>query len=468
MRRIAKRRALVALGIALVGILIAIAAFAGSARGSHAALRGAMTPGVGAHPKAAYIGKASAQPGITVFGCQTRPITAAPASSCYGPDQIQRAYGIKSFLDKGQNGAGRTIVIIDAFGSPTINDDLALFDSAFNLPTPNFTTIDMPGLAPFDPTNADQVGWSGETSLDVEWAHAVAPGANIVLVVAKSDNDSDILDATQYVLDHNLGDVLSQSYGEGEVCMDPALVARQHKIFDGLSAKGVTLFASSGDNGAGQPSCDGSGGLFKSASTPASDPDVTGVGGTQLNASQVVITNGVITDPGGTYIGETAWNEGVGSASGGGFSVLYKQPDFQAPVVKDSNMRAVPDVAYNAAVQGGVIGFWGVPFGLGAAFRFGGTSAGSPQWAGLTAITDQVAGGRVGNINKTLYKLGKKNQGAYFHDVTTGDNSVAADPTTPGTPITGFSATAGFDEVTGWGSPIAGALLPAIAKPGNG
>jgi subtilase family serine protease len=208
--------------------------------------------------------------------------------------------------------------------------------------------------------------------------------------------------------------------------------------------------------------------LFKSASTPASDPDVTGVGGTQLNASQVVITGGAITNPGGTYIGETTWNEGVGSASGGGFSVLYKRPDFQAPVVKNSNMRAVPDVAYNAAVQGGVIAFWGVPLGPGAAFRFGGTSAGSPQWAGLIAITDQLAGGRVGNINKTLYKLGNKSQGTYFHDVTVGDNSVAADPTTPGTPITGFSATAGFDEATGWGSPVAEALLPAIAKPGNG
>jgi subtilase family serine protease len=466
LRRIAKRRALVALGVALAGILIAMAAFGGSARGDHAVLRGAKTPAVGAHPKWAYLGGADAQPNLTVFSCQTRPIT-SPLSSCYGPDQIQRAYGIKPFLDNGQNGAGRTIVIIDAYGSPTITSDLALFDSAFNLPAPNFTTINMPGLAPFDPNDANQVGWSAETSLDVEWAHAVAPGANIVLVVAKSNNDSDILDATQYVLDHNLGDVVSQSFGEGEQCMDPALLARQHEIFDGLSAKGVTLFASSGDSGAAQPNCDGSDGLFKAASTPASDPDVTGVGGTQLNASQVVISGGVITNPGGAYIGETTWNEGVGSAGGGGFSVLFKRPDFQAPIVKDSNMRAVPDVAYNAAVQGGVIAFWSVLV-PGGAFRFGGTSAGAPQWAGLIAIADQLAGGRVGNINKTLYKLGKKNQGAYFHDVTTGDNSVATDPSTPGTPITGFSATGGFDEATGWGSPIAGALLPAIATPGNG
>lgn len=460
-----KRRTLVALAVALIGALAALAALGGSARGG-TAVRGAKTPAVGANPKWAYIGRASAESNVSVFGCQRR--TLASGTACYGPDQIQRAYGIKSFLDDGLNGAGSTIVIIDAYGSPTINQDLALFDTAFNLPAPTFSVVNMPGLAPFDPNDANQVGWSAETSLDVEWAHAVAPGAKIVLVVAKSSNDADILDATQYVLDNNLGDVVSQSYGEGEQCMDAALLTRQHAIFGGLTAKGVTLFASSGDDGAAQPDCNGDGGLFKAASTPASDPNVTGVGGTQLSATPVVISGTTITDPGGTYLGETTWNEGLESAGGGGFSVLFKRPDFQAPVVKDSSMRAVPDVAYNAAVNGGVIAFWGVPFGPGAAFRFGGTSAGSPQWAGLIAIADQIAGGRVGSINKTLYKLGKNSQTTYFHDVTTGDNSVPAETTVPGTPITGFGAGTGFDEATGWGSPVAGTLLPAIAKPGNG
>jgi subtilase family serine protease len=118
-------------------------------------------------------------------------------------------------------------------------------------------------------------------------------------------------------------------------------------------------------------------------------------------------------------------------------------------------MRVVPDVAYNAAIDGGVITFWGVPFGPGAAFRFGGTSAGSPQWSGLAAITDQLAGGRVGNINKTLYKLGKTDQNTYFHDIVDGN-------------IGAFAAAPGFDAATGWGSPKTPALLPAIAKPGNG
>ena len=103
-----------------------------------------------------------------------------------------------------------------------------------------------------------------------------------------------------------------------------------------------------------------------------------------------------------------------------------------------------------------MIAFWASPSGPERRFRFGGTSAGSPQWAGLGAITDQLAGNRVGNINKTLYKLGKKSQGTYFHDIADGSNNGA------------FTATPGFDEATGWGSPIASVIVPAIAKPGNG
>ena len=133
-------------------------------------------------------------------------------------------------------------------------------------------------------------------------------------------------------------------------------------------------------------------------------------------------------------------------------------------------MRSSPDVGYNADPNTGVAVYDSVPdSGFSGWDVVGGTSAGSPQWAGLTAITDQMAGGRVGNINKSLYKLGKKSQGTYFHDVTTGNNTFTGtnadgNPTT----VQGFSAGPGFDEATGWGTPIAGTLLPAIAKPGNG
>jgi subtilase family serine protease len=462
LRRLANRRVALWLALALVGMLVAIATVAGGASAQHVATGGAKTPAIGAHPKYQYAGNYFAQPNLSVFGCQTRTIGGAPASvACYGPDQIQTAYGFKPLYQQGYTGAGRTIVIVDAYGSPTIGADLALFDTAFDLPTPNFQIVNMPGLQPFDPNDPNQVNWSGEVSLDVQWAHAVAPGANIVLVVAKSNDDADILAATQYAYDHNLGDVLSQSFGEAEQCMNADLLAQQHKLFEAMTGKGWTLFASAGDSGSDQPGCGPNDPPFQAASTPASDPNVTGVGGTQLNATPVVLSPPppprTILDFGGQYIGETAWNENAtfGAAGGGGLSVVYKRTDFQAPVVKDSKARAVPDVAYNAAIDGGVITFWGVPFGVGNGFVFGGTSAGSPQWSGLAAITDQIAGNRVGNINKTLYFLGKKSQSTYFHDVVTGS-------------IGAFSAGPGYDEATGWGSPIASAIAPAIAKPGNG
>ncbi len=246
--------------------------------------------------------------------------------------------------------------------------------------------------------------------------------------MAKSSSDADIIDATQWVLDHDAGDVLSQSYGEAEQCMDPALLQRQHDLFRSLTRKGITLFASSGDLGAAQFTCDGSG-FFKAASTPASDPYVTGVGGTTL------VANG----SSGAYQSESTWNQTdllnqidgpTGgpqdpAASGGGVSVIYRQPDYQSRVVRGTDMRTVPDVSYNAAVYGGVIVVWG-----GGGYLFGGTSAGSPQWAGLAAIADQIAHGRVGAINAPLYAAGRGHAAsAFFHDVADGSNNSVPDLT---------------------------------------
>ena len=254
--------------------------------------------------------------------------------------------------------------------------------------------------------------------------------------------------------------------------MGADLLAQQHGVFNQLASENITLFASSGDQGAALPSCDGNS-FMKATSTPATDPNVTAVGGTQLIAHPASVnTNGSI-NTGGTWMSETTWNEGLGLSGGGGVSSVYSRPSYQAPVVKDTNMREIPDISYNAAVDGGVLGALtcgptecGLPLAT-YFFRFGGTSAGSPQWAGLIALADQMSGGRVGDINKTLYKLGKGgNTSSYFHDITTGNNSVPAG--VPGTPITGFSAVPGWDEATGWGTPIASALVPAIAKPGNG
>ena len=454
--------------VVVIGVLLA----ASAASGGHAtASRHVVTPAVSVGHNWALEGAVDpiGQVG-PLRSCQTR-LTPSAAGSCYGPDQIRIAYGFQPLLDQGITGAGRTIVIIDAYGSPTLAADTSLFNAYMGLPATTLNVI-QPDGPPLSTDVGNAFGWAAETTLDVTWAHAIAPAATIDLVVAKSNNDSDILSATQYVADHNLGDVVSQSFGEAEQCMGSALLAQQHTVFGRLAKENITLFASSGDQGAALPSCDGNS-YIKAASTPATDPLVTAVGGTQLIAQPATASPFTV---GGTWINEVTWNEGIGSATGGGVSSVYSRPDYQAPVVKDTHMREVPDISYNAAVNGGVLAVLtcpgpsacGAPAGT-YFFRFGGTSAGSPQWAALVALADQMAGGRVGDINKTLYHLGKGNNAStYFHDITVGDNSVPFNSGVPGTPITGFSAVPGWDAATGWGSPIANTLVPAIAKPGNG
>jgi subtilase family serine protease len=414
----------------------------------------------------------SINPSKVTFSCQSRPLNGTQGPRCYQPSQIQRAYSITPLLNRGKDGRGRTIVIVDAFDSPYVANDLRIFDKTFDLKNPpSFTKIAPKGVPKFDVNDPNQVGWAEETTLDVLWAHAVAPGAKIKLVQAKSNQDVDILAATQYAIDHNLGDVLSQSFGEAEQCLDPQLAKAQHAMFVKAKNQHWSVFASSGDSGAAQPACDAtSDAALLSASTPASDPLVTGVGGTSLLANAVT----------GAYVRETAWTEPFGcnppavaptdvNCSGGGFSILFKKPDFQDGLVP-GNRRGVPDVSYDAGVSGGVLthcGICNVEFGLDPGdptvfFIFGGTSAGTPQWAGLATIADQLAGKRLGDLNPRLYSLAR-NKWSYshdFHDVKAGNNDVAE--------LDGFGyhASPGWDPVTGLGTPKAANLLPALAHRG--
>jgi len=455
-------------GRASIGAAIVAAAglaFSGVMGAMPASAAGPKAHRITVHPE---IFQAGRQAPNATFGCQTRPMDGSQGPRCYQAAQIQNAYNITPLLNRGITGAGRTIVIVDAFGSPTIASDLQTFDATMGLPDPSFTQITPAGSPPpFDINNGNQFGWSVETTLDVEWAHAAAPGANIVLAVAPSNNDTDILNTTKYVVDHNIGDVISQSFGEAEACMDPTLLDQQHAVFAAAVRKGITLFASSGDSGASQPSCDpnSTDALF-AASTPASDPNVTGVGGTTLTA-----------DPStGAYQSETAWTEPFGcnppavalsdvNCSGGGFSSVYARPDYQSALQKN-HARGVPDVAYNAGVSGGVLIFsatinvaFGFPPNAPVFFIIGGTSAGSPQWAGLAADADQLGGHRMGNINPALYSIAQAKMlyAAALHDITVGNNDVAEIGG-------GFDAGARWDPVTGLGSPNAAALLPLLAQ----
>ncbi len=419
----------------------------------------------------------NAAPGYGLFSCQVGLST----GQCYDPYQMRRAYGVSSLIANGIDGSGKTIVIVDAFQNPNIQAQLNYFDSFYGLPS---TTVDIQapdGVTPFNQNDPNMVGWAEEISLDVEWAHAIAPGANIVLELGADNSDQALIRALNDAIDNNRGDVVSMSFGESDTCLGPDLTSAWHNAFVNATNKGITLFASSGDQGAAQPSCDGSS-WIKSTSSPASDPLVTAVGGTELHAADYCLA-ALGCDPStkpaaGTYQSEIAWNEGApygdyqnvfgeGTlASGGGYSTVWSGPAYEQGTLSGTKQRAEADVSYNAAVLHGVLTYLDIP-GLPTGFyRFGGTSAGAPQWAALTAIADQKAGHDYGFINAALYKI-QQNAAPYassFHDITSGTNSALEfDANNQPVDTQGYSAGPGYDVVTGIGSPSTPDLLTQLA-----
>jgi subtilase family serine protease len=292
----------------------------------------------------------------------------------------------------------------------------------------------------------------------VEWAHAIAPGASINLVLANplraqtlSDFLLSMLRATAFAVQNNLGDVISQSFGGNEACVSPQILQLQHKVFAAAIDKHMTLLAASGDRGAAQINCAFTG-FVKGVSTPASDPLVTAVGGTTLNASPAT----------GTYVGETAW---VGS--GGGMSTIFARPLFQQGIAGIvGNHRGLPDIAYDGDPRSGVLVVWSSSGqGKNLAFAFGGTSIGSPQWAGITVLLNQAMGKRIGFLNGALYQLGK-GPASPLHDIVNGTNTFMGKVTSGVLVIIkGFTAAKGWDPVTGWGTPDAANLVHLLMGP---
>ena len=374
--------------------------------------------------------------------------------ACYTPQEIRTAYDVPSSL----TGAGQTIVIVDAFGSPTIRQDLQVFDQEFGLPATTLNIIYPDGKPAFNgghgSVGANEVGWAEETSLDVEWSHAIAPDATIDLVVAPTSYGDALNVAEAYAVDHHLGNVMSMSFGAAEAAIAGAgnnLQLRQaDAIYRAAAQAGISVFASAGDNGASngypQPNA-----LF-----PASDSYVTSVGGTNL-----------FTADDGTYQGETVWNDsdpslcpfgcpyGVFGATGGAPSAVFAAPSYQSGLTGQA-MRSTSDVAYNASVYTAVmvyLGFLGPNNGF---YFFGGTSEGAPQWAAITALADQAAGHPLGLLNPQLYRIAQdpKAYAADFHDVTVGQNALYGP---------GFSAGTGYDMPTGLGSPNVANLIRTLA-----
>ena len=456
---------------------------------------------------------------IQLNGSDTPPTATQCASvkrRCFTPASTQAAYNLQPLYQAGSTGKGMTIAIVDSFGSDTMAHDLHVYNQAFGLAKmcgeegvtcapgmPTFSELHLQGTPATKAPPATSKGtglqnksaWALEVALDVETSHAMAPGANILLVTTPTAETLGVqgfpqmMAAEQYVVDHHLAQVISQSFASAEDAFGStqSLLKLRH-AFISAAQNGVTVLGSSGDggtaNGSKSPVAGPNAGPvfpFPTVEWPASDPLVTGVGGTYLCTDATATRDRVVdsvnppakcqANPG---VAEVGW-----TFSGGGFSHVFAKPDYQSALPTGSTTigakRGVPDIALQASAGTGALVFLSLPpdglSGLkcGAApcstgwYDVGGTSLSAPQWAGLVAIADQINGGGLGLINPGLYKIGAdpSRYGAGFYDVTTGNNT--ADPT-----VHGYPATSGWDPVTGLGTPNAAVLLPDLVKAVHG
>jgi hypothetical protein len=356
------------------------------------------------------------------------------------PQQIRAAYGLDdiAFGAIQGDGTGQTITIVDAYDDPSLVDstapgfsssDLARFDQQYGLPDPpSFVKLNQEGsttqLPGTDPSGAgNSSSWEQEEALDVEWAHALAPGASLILVEANSSSNADLCQSVTMAAALPGVSVVSMSWGCAEYSGE--------NTFDGDFTtpgghQGVTFVAAVGDMG--------SPGLY-----PAYSPNVVAVGGTSLT----ILGNKA-------YGSETAWSD-----SGGGTSTTEFEPAYQDGV-QGTGMRTIPDVAFDADPNTGVSVYdsYDDTTGDGPWKEIGGTSLGAPCWAALIAIADQgrvaEGGATLDGPSQTLPALYSLSAGE-FHDITTGSNG-------------GFNAGPGYDEVTGLGSPVADVLVPDLAS----
>ena len=340
-------------------------------------------------------------------------VNATPSTSVYySPAQIRHAYGVDKLS---VSGANQTIAIVDAYGSSSMQRDLNTFNSYFGLPA-----ITVPVYYPQGKPGGN-TGWAQETSLDVEWAHAIAPSAKIVLVVAKTSSFANLLGAVDYAVQTLHATVVSMSWGGSETSTE--VQSDSH-----FNVPGVTFVASSGDSG------ESSGVEY-----PAASPYVLSVGGTSL-----------YLDSNNNRTSETGW-----SGSGGGLSAFELRPNYQNGW-SSATGRGVPDVSYVADPNTGVEVVYG-----GRLYVFGGTSVGAPQWAALVALANSArSAGTLSSADAAVYNVANFNSSFTINpnnlfDIASGNNGSTSDPDD--------FALAGYDLVTGVGSPVATGLVPALS-----
>ncbi len=378
------------------------------------------------------------------------------------PAQIWAAYDLRPLLREGIGGKGQTIAIVEPFGSPSISHDLAVFDKRFGLPPPSLRVIQPAGAVPrYRPTPA-RTSAAGETTLDVEWAHVMAPGARILLVetpAAENEGRSgfpQIVKAEKYVIRHHLAGVISQSFGATEPTFRSGAELRALRGAYQLAAKPryrVTMIAATGDSGAAGLTYS-THSFFKTpqVSWPASDPLVTAVGGTQLGLAH----DGTPRGP------AQAW-----SGSGGGRSAIFTQPAYQAGVAGAVGQhRGIPDISMDAScatsveVYGNNGSYPAQPPGW---FTGCGTSLAAPMFAGIVALAAQEAGHTLGAINPALYQMAASHAPGIV-DIVHGDNSFRFSNHGKTYIVPGFHAQRGYDLVTGLGTIDAAQFVPELAK----
>ncbi len=337
------------------------------------------------------------------------------APGYYGPREIRHAYGLDTTY---LTGAGQTIALVEAYGPKyeTVDSDFAAFCTQFKLPQTTVTTVYVGGSRPPNPGGCDN--WGMETRADMQYAHAIAPAAKLLIVYAQSQSIADMAQAIDYAGDH--ANIVSMSFGMPEF----ASMTQYEHLF---TKPGVIFVNSSGDSGAGV-----------GVQWPAASPNVISVGGTTLHLSDI-----------GEWQSEVGW-----SGSGGGQSHYFPRPAFQDGFVT-ANARQIPDVCYNADPATSVYVYdttfaldnSASPWGM-----VGGTSMGAPQWAGLLALmnTSSAAPTTSAGVLAKLYAIAQQHADA-FHDITSGSNGI-------------YTAAAGCDAVTGLGSPSSAALLPQLAS----
>ena len=488
--------------IALVAALVLTAAAGTAARAAQQAPDAKDGQAAPPAPACTYPDSTTAKPHVQPF------------LHCYTPADIRAAYGVDGVPEKGD---GQTIVLVDSYGSPTATTDLQKFHDTFfpGEPDPNFVQY-----FPNGPTDFGNVAkgngqsgpiaaanWAGEATLDIEWAYAIAPHAKLILIAAPPAETEgvqgfpNLFKAISDQIDANPpGTVFSMSFGVTEQTFGGAAATQTAKfdaVFEKGIAKGDTFVTSSGDSGSlgvAKQHRDTATYDFATAGWPASSPYVTSVGGTQLqygwtwdplsdvafNADGSANLDYFNWTDGGNQ--NVVWNESwLPAAGGGGPSVIYPRPPWQAGVLPSAgDHRLVPDVAWNAAVNGGVLVYtsffpnvnrvgWHI---------YGGTSAGSPQVAALTALAAQRAGHGLGNIDWQIYGA----NGSWFTDVLPVHQGLASvisgelssnrmfDYNGDGAPVTwdavpGSPVTPGYDMATGWGTPNAPAYVSGLAGP---